>query len=313
MFCEILSQIQKFLIQDNLQQSDENQEKVDDSKDKDDTEQEKRDSEIKDQEMTDDQQEKPSNSKSLQNDDPKPNLTKDETIDQDTIKQPEAKFENKNISQALSKNDADEEMIDTTKKPSNDIEMIEETKQPSLMQKSSVVDTSQLEKSELEDFEKSELSDSMGFDLNFNRTLSLDALRGMANIPQRAGRSESIKNPILTSFWNRNDSLDMQNKNRPNLDYMNVEDRGFIRHLMIERKYDEVYQYLSEKFPETLKNDKRIAESINLLKLAQIVKKGEFQDAIIFGQENFPQDEEIVIPALDVNGNLVEVTREDYF
>ena len=85
-------------------------------------------------------------------------------------------------------------MKGTFKKVPEDAEMHEEEKEkPKAHHRPSLDDASELLKSELEDYDKSELSEYGGFDPFFGRTLSLDAMRGFANIPQRIGRSESIE------------------------------------------------------------------------------------------------------------------------
>ena len=192
-----------------------------------------------DQEMVDTSAEPPSKPDVEMTDD-QPAETKDQPKNE--ILEPEPKFENKNISKAM---EQDEEMINTSQALVTDSNI----KDPSLNER----------KSELEDLEKSELSESMGFDPAFGRTLSLDAMRGMTNIPQRQGRSES--NPILTSFWKNNDSLD-RNLNSGK-DYMKLEDRGFIRHLMLEGNYDKVMEIMQEKYQNVLNIDPRIKESLN--------------------------------------------------
>lgn len=193
------------------------------------------DNQGKDQEMADTTVEPPSSQDVEMGDSQKADIQAKPTTG---MLEPEPKFDNKNISQAMA---LDEEMIDTSQ--------------------ALITDSYIEQNTELEDLEKSELSESMGFDPAFGHTLSLDAMRGMANIPQRQGRSESIGNPILTSFWKNNESL-YRNLNSEK-DYMKLEDRGFIRHLMLEGNYDKVMEIMQEKYQNVLNIDPRIKESIN--------------------------------------------------
>jgi hypothetical protein len=192
-----------------------------------------------------------------------------------------------------------------------DVEM-EEVKEPKMESKKSLAHSEML-RSETNGAEQSEQSEVYEIDPFFNRTVSADALNNFSKIQQRSGRSESIKNPILTNFWKMNESSENWKKIKPDQSYFKLEERGFMRHLLLERKYDEVLQHLAQTFPEVLKKDERITVAINCLKLITILAKGNFEEAIQFGTEMLSGKEGIKIPAIDANGALIEVTTLDYF
>mmetsp|Transcript_5239 Transcript_5239/g.6228 ORF Transcript_5239/g.6228 Transcript_5239/m.6228 type:complete len:86 (-) Transcript_5239:274-531(-) len=83
---------------------------------------------------------------------------------------------------------------------------------------------------------------------------------------------------------------------------MKLEERGFMRHLMLEGKYDEVLSYLENEFPEILEKDKRIRVSINCLKLVTILQCGNLFDAIEFGKTHLVESGHISMPAIDQEG-----------
>ena len=172
---------------------------------------------------------------------------------------------------------------------------------------------SELLKFDAHDVDKSEISEQYDIDPFFGRTVSMDAAHAYSKLTHRSGRSESIKNPILTSFWKMNDSTDQKTRIKPDKNYMKIEERGFTRHLMLEGKHDEVLNYLEETFPNVVQKDKRIKTAINCLKLVTILKDGKFQEAIDFGTKWLKGAEEVSIPALNSKGNYVEVTVQDFF
>ena len=155
--------------------------------------------------------------------------------------------------------------------------------------------------------------DAYEIDPFFGKSVSLDALRGLSKTSQRIGRSESIRNPILTSFWRYNDSPDKKRCIQPEQEYMNIEERGFIRHLMLEGKYDEVLEYISNTFVDLMKEDSKIMTAINWLKFVEILKTGRLDEAIQFGQEYIKEKGDTTIPAVDNDGNYYNVTALDYF
>jgi hypothetical protein len=155
----------------------------------------------------------------------------------------------------IRKDDPDEEMIDTSSKnkKDQDVEMVEEKHQ----------DKSEALRSNAIDEDKSEPSDAYEFDPFFGKTLSTDALNAFSKIQQRSGRSESIRNPILTSFWKMNETGDAWKKIKPDHDYMKLEERGFIRHLLLEGMFDEALSQLKEHFGGIVEKDPRVQTSIN--------------------------------------------------
>lgn len=181
------------------------------------------------------------------------------------------------------KEDQDEEMIDTVTKQNKDADM-EEEKQPETRHKQSIGDYSDMLKSETLDHEKSEMSDAYEFDPFLAKTVSLDVLNSFGKTQQRFGRSESIHNPILTSFWKMNESNDQWKKIKPDQSYFKLEERGFMRHLLLEEKYDETLHHLQQTFPEIIKKEELISLSINCLKLIAILKEDKPEKAIEFGQ-----------------------------
>lgn len=203
-------------------------------------------------------------------------------------------------------------MIDTTNKE-KDVDMEEEAKEPKQMHKPSIDDGSELIKSEAFEIEKSEMSEQYDIDPFFGRTVSMDATNAFNKLTQRSGRSESIRNPILTSFWKMNDSTDRKSRIKPDHNYMKLEERGFTRHLLLEGKYEEALNYLLDTFPDTLKKDNRIKTSINCLQLVKILQSGKLEEAIQFGQESLIGMEQVSIPAIDNDGNYCEVTPVDFF
>lgn len=178
-----------------------------------------------------------------------PNAQK-EDVQQEVVKQEVAK-----PVEDIRKDDPDEEMIDTSSKvkKDQDVEMVEERHQ----RKSEVI------RSDVIDEDKSEDSDAYEFDPFFGRTVSTGALNAFSKIQQRSGRSESIRNPILTSFWRLNETGDNWKKIKPDNDYMKLEERGFIRHLLLEGMYDEALTQLKEHFGRIVEKEPRIQTSIN--------------------------------------------------
>jgi hypothetical protein len=203
-------------------------------------------------------------------------------------------------------------MIDTTTKQFKDADM-EEEKQPEMKHRHSIGDNSEMLKSETIDQEKSEISEAYEFDPFLSKTLSLDMLNPSANkAQQRFGRSESIHNPILTSFWKMNELNDQWKKIKPDQSYFKLEERGFMRHLLLEEKYDETLKHLQETFPNVIKKEEQVSLSINCLKLVAILKEDKPEEAIEFGQNWLMHKEHVKIPAIDVNGNYWEVSTLDY-
>lgn len=200
------------------------------------------------------------------------------------------------------KEEEDEEMIDTTVKKNQDVEM-EEAKDPQMSHKQSMDTYSEMLKSETNELEKSEMSEAYDIDPFFGRTVSLDAIKSFDKLQQRPGRSESIRNPILTSFWKMNESSEMWKKIKPDKNYYKLEERGFTRHLMLEGKYNEALQHLQEAFPDILAKECKIKVAINCLKLVNILQNGEFTEAITFGQENLTDYGYETMPAVDPKGN----------
>jgi len=198
--------------------------------------------------------------------------------------------------------DDDEEMIDTNgkNKESQDVDMEEEKEHHHHGRQRA---ESEVLRSETNDPDRSELSENFEIDPFFGRTVSMDAMNQFTHIQQRSGRSESIRNPILTSFWKSNDLGDKRKRIKPDQNYMNLEERGFTRHLMLEGKYDEALKHLESTFPEIMKNEKKIKTSINCLKFITILKSGKNEEAIEFGQNALVDDKEVLIPAVDDQGN----------
>ena len=198
--------------------------------------------------------------------------------------------------------DKDEEMIDTTgkNKESQDVEM-EEEKEPHHHGRHRA--DSEVIRSETNDPDRSEFSENFEIDPFFGRTVSVDAMNQFAHIQQRSGRSESIRNPILTSFWKSNDLGDKKKRIKPDQNYMKLEERGFTRHLMLEGEYDEALKHLESTFPEIMKSEKKIKTSINCLKFITILKSGKNEEAIEFGQNALVDDKEVEVPAVDNQGN----------
>ena len=157
------------------------------------------------------------------------------------------------------------------------------------------------------------MSDAYEIDPFFGRTLSLDAIQGLSRTTQRIGRSESIRNPILTTFWKQNDSPDKKKMIKPEQNYMKLEERGFIRHLMLEGKFNEVLEYIENNFPEMFKEDKRITVAINWLKLVDILKNGRLEEAIEFGQNYLIEAGQISFPSVNGDGAYISVTALDFF
>ena len=148
----------------------------------------------------------------------------------------------------------DEEVIDTStnKKDNKDVEMEVENQ-------SRVEDNSEMLKSVTNDQDKSEISEPYEFDPFFGKVTNGDAIN---ELQQRAGRSESIKNPILTSFWKMNNSGYYNMNGKSNDTYKKLEERGFTRHLLLEGKYEEALQYLGETLPDILEKEPSIKVSI---------------------------------------------------
>lgn len=211
------------------------------------------------------------------------------------------------------KADADEEMIDTwTKdKPNPDVEM-EEVKEPRMAPKPSIDTHSEMLKSETIEHEKSEFSEAYEIDPFFHRTTSMD-VANLEKIQGRTGRSESIRNPILTSFWKLNESNGDWKRIKPDLNYMKLEERGFMRHLLLEGKYDEALQHLNDCFTDILKENLQISVAINCLKFVTILQEGDFSKAITFGEDNLNDKSSVEIPALDSKGQYWKVTPQDFF
>lgn len=84
---------------------------------------------------------------------------------------------------------------------------------------------------------------------------------------------------------------------------MKLEERGFVRHLMLEGKYDEALEHLNEVFPDILKKESKIQVGINCLKLVMILQTGNFEEAIQFGQDHLTNFGDEVIPAVYPDGS----------
>lgn len=275
------------------------------------------DDEQKDQEMTDDKPKDQSNTPIVE---PADSEIKHNTSD--SVDGSKVVFENPNISKALSRPvDQDEEMIDTSKH-TPDTEMkdaseskakVEEIKEPTAknLHKASIDIPSIVEKSELEEMEKSEISESYGFiDPLLAKAFSFDQIK---NLPHRTGRSESIGIPRYGSIMRHYELGDGFFREGQGVNYLKLEERGYIRHLVKEEKYDEVIEAILTNFPKAIEKDNRILEGINWLKFVKIIQSQDYDNAIKFGQENFDSLKDIKLPAYDENGNLVEVTKDDYF
>eukprot|EP00344_Euplotes_crassus_P005941 CAMPEP_0197002990 /NCGR_PEP_ID=MMETSP1380-20130617/7368_1 /TAXON_ID=5936 /ORGANISM="Euplotes crassus, Strain CT5" /LENGTH=567 /DNA_ID=CAMNT_0042421351 /DNA_START=82 /DNA_END=1785 /DNA_ORIENTATION=+ len=197
----------------------------------------------------------------------------------------------------------EEEVIDTTTK-NKDAEMGESARHRNIPDKSLVSN----------DAGESELSEPFEIDPFFGKTVSLDILRSLPSSRQRAGRSESIHNPILTDFWKTfNENGEDWTKIKPEQNYYKLEERGFIRHLLLEGKYVQAFQHLQETFPEILEEDKRVSMGIHCLKLVEIIKENNMNDAIEFVQDKEFNNDEIILPAINEEGDSTEVKPKDFF
>jgi len=199
----------------------------------------------------------------------------------------------------------DEEVIDTStnKKDNKDVEMEVENQ-------SRVEDNSEMLKSVTNDHDKSEISEPYEFDPFFGKVTNGDAIN---ELQQRAGRSESIKNPILTSFWKMNNSGYYNMNGKSNDTYKKLEERGFTRHLLLEGKYEEALQYLGETLPDILEKEPSIKVSIYWLKLITIIQDGKFEEAIGFGRKHLTDWQEISIPVHHPTKGYIDVTSVDFF
>lgn len=202
----------------------------------------------------------------------------------------------------------DEDAIDTgiQKKERKDVEMEEENQ-------SRVEDNSEMLKSVTNGQDKSEVSEPYEFDPFFVKTASVDGINPFDLIQQRAGRSESIKNPILTSFWKMNHSGRYGMNWKSSDTYKKLEERGFTRHLLLEGKYEEALQYLGETLPAILEKEPSIKVSINWLKLITIIQDGKLEEAIDFGREHLTNSQGIDIPVHHPFKGYINVTSVDFF
>lgn len=197
----------------------------------------------------------------------------------------------------------EEEVIDTNTK-NKDAEMGEIAPNRNIPDKSLVSN----------DLGESELSEPFEIDPFFGKTVSLDILRSLPSSRQRAGRSESIHNPILTDFWKTfNENGEDWTKIKPEQNYYKLEERGFIRHLLLEGKYVQAFQHLQETFPEILEEDKRVSMGIHCLKLVEIIKENNMSDAIEFVKDKEFNNDQITLPAINEEGNFIEVKPKDFF
>lgn len=162
-------------------------------------------------------------------------------------------------------------------------------------------------KTNVNECEKSELSETFEINPFIGRSGSQDSSR------QRLVRSESIQNPILTDFWkNMKETGENWRKTHPDENYFKLEERGFMRHLLLEGNYEEAIKHLEESFPEIMEKEKKIIVAINCLKLVEIMKEKKELEAIEFAQNNLA-NENVKLPVLDQNGNYTEVTPQDFF
>ena len=198
-------------------------------------------------------------------------------------------------------------MIDTNTK-NIDIEMEEEKGEKNLNRENLT------EKSETNEIDKSDVL-SNTFEINpfLNKTVSVDVLKEL-NPRQRLGRSESIHNPILNDFWvSINGKGQNWKKIKPDDNYFKLEERGYMRHLLLEGNYDQALLHLKESFPEVIEKEEVITVAIYCLQFGCLLKDGKIKECVAFVKEKLNNKEQFTFPALDDKGEYLSVSIVDYF
>ena len=192
---------------------------------------------------------------------------------------------------------------------------MEDEEKPPRRTRENRTEKSEIMKSETNEVDASDALSST-FEINpfLGKTMSLDVLNSLNHSRQRIGRSESIHNPILTDFWkSMNENGENWKKIKPEMNYYNLEERGFIRHLILEEKYDQALLRINETFPDILEKEEKIIVAINCMKIANLLREGKYYESIEFAKDNLSDKNHIDFPARNNDGDYFHVYASDYF